>query len=73
MRCAGASRPQARALRLMVPESQWLAVFWDTSQQDTNMLQFLPDVRDGENLSFLFNTTRNGQCPVREGGREGEV
>ena len=53
-------------MRLLVPETQWLAVFWDTSQQDTNMLQFLPDVQDGENLSFLFNTTRNGECPVSQ-------
>lgn len=56
---------QARALRLMVPETQWLAVFGDTSRQDTNMMQFLPDVGDGENLSFLFNASAKDSCDVR--------
>ncbi|XP_037067958.1 ionotropic receptor 93a-like [Pollicipes pollicipes] len=57
---------EARSMHLMVPETQWLIVFWDTTQQDTNMLQFLPDVEDGENLSFLFNASKKGECQVND-------
>ncbi|XP_023248636.1 ionotropic receptor 93a [Copidosoma floridanum] len=47
----------ARSLKMLHPESQWLFVISESSDQETNFTSLVHFLREGENVAFVRNAT----------------